>query len=66
MLQIISGPPPRLLLLLPEIPIVQLGKSGVKISKIVLGCMSYGTPDWQSWALDAGRRGRNEVHQSGI
>ncbi|EEB92055.1 hypothetical protein MPER_09488 [Moniliophthora perniciosa FA553] len=31
---------------------VRLGNSGLKISKIVLGCMSYGTPDWQSWVLD--------------
>ncbi|KII84306.1 hypothetical protein PLICRDRAFT_179559 [Plicaturopsis crispa FD-325 SS-3] len=30
---------------------VRLGKSGLKVSKIILGCMSYGTPDWQSWVL---------------
>ncbi len=30
----------------------RLGKSGLKISKIILGTMSYGTPDWQGWVLD--------------
>ncbi|QKX62394.1 uncharacterized protein TRUGW13939_09553 [Talaromyces rugulosus] len=30
---------------------VNLGRSGLKISKIVLGCMSYGTPEWQQWVL---------------
>ncbi|KAL8958288.1 MAG: hypothetical protein Q9193_004626, partial [Seirophora villosa] len=29
-----------------------LGKSGLKISKIILGAMSYGTPDWQGWILN--------------
>jgi aryl-alcohol dehydrogenase-like predicted oxidoreductase len=30
----------------------RLGKSGLKISKVILGCMSYGTPEWQPWVLD--------------
>ncbi|KZP14872.1 aryl-alcohol dehydrogenase [Athelia psychrophila] len=30
---------------------VRLGTSGLKVSKIILGCMSYGTPEWQSWVL---------------
>ena len=30
----------------------RLGDSGLKISKIIAGCMSYGTPDWQGWVLD--------------
>ena len=30
---------------------VRLGNSGLKISKIILGCMSYGTPEWQDWVL---------------
>ncbi|KPI40203.1 Versiconal hemiacetal acetate [Cyphellophora attinorum] len=29
-----------------------LGRSGLRISKVVLGAMSYGTPDWQGWVLD--------------
>ncbi|RDW63613.1 aldo-keto reductase-4 [Coleophoma cylindrospora] len=28
---------------------VRLGKSGLKISKVVLGCMSFGDPNWQPW-----------------
>ncbi|KAF7336790.1 Aldo-ket-red domain-containing protein [Mycena venus] len=31
---------------------VQLGQSGLKISKIILGCMSYGNPKWLgNWVL---------------
>ncbi|KAG8943124.1 hypothetical protein FRC04_003204 [Tulasnella sp. 424] len=29
----------------------RLGKSGLKVSRLILGCMSYGSPDWQSWVL---------------
>ncbi|KAK1924492.1 NADP-dependent oxidoreductase domain-containing protein [Papiliotrema laurentii] len=31
---------------------VRLGNSGLKVSKIILGCMSYGDPKWQGWVLD--------------
>ncbi|RAH43308.1 aldo/keto reductase [Aspergillus brunneoviolaceus CBS 621.78] len=31
---------------------VRLGNSGLKISKIILGTMSYGTRQWQDWVLD--------------
>jgi hypothetical protein len=31
--------------------LVRLGNSGLKISKIVLGCMTYGSPEWQGWVL---------------
>lgn len=30
-----------------------LGSSGLVVSRIALGCMSYGTPDWRPWVLDA-------------
>jgi len=30
----------------------RLGKSGLKISKIVLGAMSFGSSEWQDWVLD--------------
>ncbi|KAJ7449913.1 NADP-dependent oxidoreductase domain-containing protein [Mycena latifolia] len=30
---------------------VRLGDSGLKVSRIILGCMSYGSPEWQSWVL---------------
>lgn len=29
-----------------------LGNSGLKISKIILGTMSYGSKQWQDWVLD--------------
>jgi aryl-alcohol dehydrogenase-like predicted oxidoreductase len=29
-----------------------LGKSGLKVSKIILGCMSYGSSEWQGWVLN--------------
>jgi versiconal hemiacetal acetate reductase len=29
-----------------------LGQSGLKISKVILGAMSFGSPDWRSWVLD--------------
>ena len=31
---------------------VNLGKSGLKVSRICLGMMSYGTPKWRDWVLD--------------
>ncbi|MBI5020123.1 MAG: aldo/keto reductase [Ignavibacteriales bacterium] len=31
---------------------VKLGKSGLKVSRICLGTMTYGSPDWRSWVLD--------------
>ncbi|OJJ48181.1 hypothetical protein ASPZODRAFT_130129 [Penicilliopsis zonata CBS 506.65] len=32
----------------------RLGNSGLKVSKIILGCMTYGNPSWQGspWVLD--------------
>ena len=30
----------------------QLGNSGLEISMICLGCMTYGTPKWRPWVLD--------------
>ncbi|EJD51071.1 Aldo/keto reductase [Auricularia subglabra TFB-10046 SS5] len=30
----------------------RLGSSGLKVSKIILGCMSYGSSKWADWVLD--------------
>jgi aryl-alcohol dehydrogenase-like predicted oxidoreductase len=30
----------------------RLGKSGLKISKVIFGCMSIGSSEWQDWVLD--------------
>ncbi len=29
-----------------------LGSTGLKVSRICLGCMSYGSPKWRDWVLD--------------
>lgn len=31
---------------------VRLGHSGLKVSRICLGAMTYGTPTWRDWVLD--------------
>ncbi|MBC8164000.1 MAG: aldo/keto reductase [Roseiflexaceae bacterium] len=31
---------------------VNLGKSGLKVSRICLGTMTYGSPEWRTWVLD--------------
>jgi len=30
----------------------RLGSTGLKVSRICLGCMTYGTPSWRDWVLD--------------
>ncbi len=29
-----------------------LGQTGMEVSRLCLGCMSFGTPDWRPWVLD--------------
>ncbi len=31
---------------------IRLGRTGLKVSRICLGCMTYGTPQWRDWVLD--------------
>ena len=31
---------------------VRLGSSGLKVSRLCLGTMTYGTPSWRPWVLD--------------
>ncbi|KAL6308541.1 aryl-alcohol dehydrogenase [Sparassis latifolia] len=33
-------------------PYVRLGNSGLKVSKIILGTMQYGSSGWQEWVID--------------
>ncbi|KAI1790818.1 Aldo/keto reductase [Ganoderma leucocontextum] len=35
----------------PKMQYVRLGNSGLKVSKIILGCRSYGSSEWQNWVL---------------
>ncbi len=30
----------------------RLGRTGLSVSRLCLGCMTYGDPDWQPWILD--------------
>jgi aryl-alcohol dehydrogenase (NADP+) len=32
--------------------LVNLGNTGLKVSRLCLGCMTYGTPKWRDWVLD--------------
>jgi aryl-alcohol dehydrogenase (NADP+) len=31
---------------------VRFGRTGLKVSRLCLGCMTYGTPKWRPWILD--------------
>jgi aryl-alcohol dehydrogenase (NADP+) len=31
---------------------VNLGKTGLKVSRLCLGCMSFGSSKWRTWVLD--------------
>src|SRR5437868_3727044 len=31
---------------------VKLGRTGLKVSRICLGCMTYGSKSWRPWILD--------------
>jgi aryl-alcohol dehydrogenase-like predicted oxidoreductase len=35
--------------------LVRLGSTGLKVSKICLGTMTYGSPQWRDWVLDEGQ-----------
>jgi 1-deoxyxylulose-5-phosphate synthase len=45
-----------------------LGSTGLKVSRICLGCMTYGTSKWRPWVLDeeAGRPFIKEALEKGI
>ena len=29
-----------------------LGSTGLRVSRLCLGCMTYGSPEWREWVLD--------------
>ncbi|MCY4509532.1 MAG: aldo/keto reductase, partial [Acidobacteria bacterium] len=37
---------------------VSLGRTGLKVSRLCLGMMTYGSPSWRDWVLpeEAGRQ----------
>ncbi|RDB29909.1 Versiconal hemiacetal acetate reductase [Hypsizygus marmoreus] len=47
-------------------PYVRLGKSGLKVSKIILGCMSYGSPEWQALPEEQGMEHIKAAYDGGI
>ena len=36
----------------PKMQYKNLGTSGLKVSKVIVGAMSYGSPEWQGWVLE--------------
>ena len=34
---------------------INLGQSGLKVSRLALGCMTFGSPEWAPWVLDRER-----------
>ena len=36
----------------PSMRFATLGSTDLKVSRLCLGCMSYGTPKWRAWVLD--------------
>lgn len=47
---------------------VRLGSTGLKVSRLCLGCMTYGDPGWRDWVLDeeAARPFIREAWEAGI
>ncbi|KAI0785512.1 aryl-alcohol dehydrogenase [Abortiporus biennis] len=37
---------------LTKVPYVRLGTSGLKVSRIILGCMQYGSKEWEKWVIE--------------
>ena len=35
-----------------NMPYIRLGNSGLQVSRICLGMMTYGTSKWRDWVLD--------------
>ena len=64
------GPAPHLVPLesLSPVELVNLGRTGLKVSRICLGCMTYGSPKWRPWVLDeeASRPFYRAAWESGI
>ena len=46
----------------------RFGKTGVKVSRLCLGCMTYGAPKWREWVLDeeASKPFLREAYEKGI
>mgnify|MGYP000113435209 CR=1 FL=1 len=38
---------------LPRMEYVKLGCSGLKVSRLCLGCLTFGSPTWRPWVLES-------------
>ena len=47
---------------------VRLGSTGMKVSRLCFGCMTYGTKRWRDWVLEEeeGRPFLQKAFESGI
>ena len=47
---------------------INLGSSGIKVSRLCLGCMTYGSPSWRPWVLteEQGRPFFRQAWEAGI
>src|SRR5208337_860244 len=47
---------------------VKFGKTGLQVSRLCLGCMTYGSPKWREWVLDeeASKPFLREAYEKGI
>jgi aryl-alcohol dehydrogenase (NADP+) len=54
--------------MMPAVKFTSLGRSGLKVSRLCLGCMTYGSSKWRSWVLDeeAGRPFIKRALEAGI
>ena len=45
---------------------VNLGSTGLKVSRLCLGCMTYGSPKWRGWILGREQPFFRQAVQAGI
>ena len=35
-----------------KVPTTRLGKTGLQVSRLCLGCMTFGSPKWSQWVIE--------------
>ena len=46
--------------------VIKLGRTGLEVSRLCLGCMSYGDPGWRPWVLDEAAAVADDVQRQQI